>query len=447
MPEKLQNLLNEANRLLQNGDLIRAQQLAETVLQQNCDMPETYVLLTRIAISNKQFEQGKEYIARALTLNAGVAEHHFLLGHIERNLGNNQQAGQHLLKALDLNPTHIGAFYLLSQSRAIANDHPSIKLFANAAKNPDNPSKQRIMLAYALGQVFDQAGQYDEAFSFFQIANDLADTHFDLSGDIALTQRCIAFFSSERIREFIPLGNPSERPVFIIGMPRSGTTLAEQILAAHPQVFGADELDDIPQLVRQLSEAVQQAYPDSLVHLDQEAISALAEVYLAHLFELDENALRITDKMPINFLYLGFINILFPNARIIHCQRDPLDTILSCYFQDFTKRIGFANNLETLARVYRMYRDLMKHWQRTLTLDIHELNYQDVVENSEKTIRDLVAFLDLPWDDQCLRFYTTQRVPETASIWQAQQPIYKGSLQRWRNYEKYLTTVKEILGE
>jgi hypothetical protein len=246
------------------------------------------------------------------------------------------------------------------------------------------------------------------------------------------------------------LGVSSELPVFIVGMPRSGTSLVEQILASHPSVMGAGELRDIGRCAERLKTRLNSTedYPACLVELDQETASELAEQYLERLKSICTDEIRVTDKMPGNFLRLGLVAMLLPGARVIHCRRHPLDVCLSCYFQDFIRRSGlsYAFDLQNLGEYHTQYAKLMEHWRHVLPLRLLEVDYEQLVDEPEKMSRHLVEFCGLPWDPACLEYHKTQRNVWTASSWQVRQPIYTQSVGRWKHYETYLQPLKNALG-
>jgi hypothetical protein len=230
-------------------------------------------------------------------------------------------------------------------------------------------------------------------------------------------------------------------------MPRSGTSLVEQILSTHPGVYGAGELTAIDQFARHLGDATGDAYPQSALHLDQATIDAAARQYLAALQDLAPSAIRVTDKMPGNFLHLGLIQLLFPGARVIHCRRDPLDTCLSCYFQQFNQGQTFSYDLSDLGHHYRQYQRLMRHWQSVISLPMLDVHYEDLVADQEAMSRKMLEFCGLDWTDECMRFYESKRYVATASYDQVRQPIYHKSVGRWRHYERYLGPLKTALGD
>jgi hypothetical protein len=239
----------------------------------------------------------------------------------------------------------------------------------------------------------------------------------------------------------------SERPVFIVGMVRSGTSLVEQILASHPAVYGAGELPDIIQTVLSLHTVLgtEQHYPQCLSKLTQEKTDWLAQQYLGHLASLSPDAARVIDKMPGNFMHLGFIELLFPGARIIHCMRDPLDTCLSAYFQDFSRTHQYSYDLSNLGAFYREYLRVMQHWREVLKLPMLEVRYEELVANQEAVTRRMVEFCGLEWDERCMQFHKAKRYVATASYDQVRQPLYNKSAGRWKHYERFLEPLRKGL--
>jgi hypothetical protein len=219
-------------------------------------------------------------------------------------------------------------------------------------------------------------------------------------------------------------------------MPRSGTSLVEQILSTHPDVYGAGELGDINRLVASLPGGKLGNQDIGKAELDR-----CATDYLEIIDQLDSQAARVVDKMPQNFMNLAYIELFFPNCKIIHCKRDPLDTCLSCYFQCFTAGVSFSFDLEDLGFYYKTYLAMMAHWKQALTLPIHDVIYEDLVANPEKEIRKLLKACDLPWNDKCLEFNKNTRNVLTASYNQVRQPMYKSSIGRWKHYEHHIQTL------
>jgi tetratricopeptide (TPR) repeat protein len=306
-------------------------------------------------------------------------------------------------------------------------------------------------LHFTLGDLRDHLGHYDQAFDHFAAGNALRRTDHDPQNIADETDRIIAFFGAERLAA-LPRAEarpelPSDLPVFIVGTPRSGTSLVEQILSCHPEVQAAGELRDMRRIAEDLGLSFRDSEPgpsDSM--LDGARLAAASGSYLQGLFARAEGAARVTDKMPYNFERLGLISLMFAGARVIHCRRDPLDSCLSCYFQNFTRGNFQTFDLRHLGLYHRQYERLMAHWRATLDLAILDVSYEAHVENPEETCREILDFLELDWDPACLQFHESKRYVKTASRDQVRKPIYQSSVGRWRNYEAHLQPLKDALG-
>jgi tetratricopeptide (TPR) repeat protein len=308
---------------------------------------------------------------------------------------------------------------------------------------------QAESLHFQAGRLLDRLEQWDDAFAHYAAGNGLHAAAFDVDAFGAHVDRIIATFSEEALARLPRARHGSDVPVFIVGMPRSGTTLTEQILAAHPQVHGAGELPTLQRVVELVPAMTGKAapWPECAARLGQGGVDTLAGRYLAEVTALAPEARHITDKMPQNFLSLGLVAVLFPGSRIVHCTRDPLDTCLSCYFQAFTHGHGYAYDLAALGAYYRHYRRLMGHWAAVLGPSMTAVPYEEMVADQEGTSRRLVDFVGLEWDEACLRFFESDRLAHTASYDQVRRPIYKGSVGRWRPYARHLGPLVDALGD
>ncbi len=297
------------------------------------------------------------------------------------------------------------------------------------------------------GRISEAGGDYEAAFGAFQAANHAQPVDFDPEGYRDTVHRLIGFFTPERLRALPGSGCESDRPVFIVGMPRSGTSLVEQILGSHSRVHACGERTDFYQLPRRLSGGpAATRWPECLESTDVAELSRVAFEYLDGDGTDGTSALRSIDKLPANFLNLGLVQLLFPGAHVIHCIRDPMDTGLSCFQQDFqSPGMGFTRDLSCIGLYYQGYRRLMEHWQRVLDLPIHKVAYEDLVSEPEAGARAMLEFLDLEWEDACLRFHESRRVVRTASHLQVRQPVYESSVGRWRRYSRWLGPLKAAL--
>jgi tetratricopeptide (TPR) repeat protein len=305
-------------------------------------------------------------------------------------------------------------------------------------------------LHFTAAELLDRAGSYDEAFAMAVRANaSHQGPSYDPAGQEHWVNLLIQYFTRERIRLLPKATLRSDKPVFIVGVPRAGTSLVEQILASHPAVHGAGELDFVYRLLLlgtlDMLRAEFGAFPGCLDNLTTEQVDGMAHAYLGPFIALKPDAVRITDKMPLNFLHLGLIALFFPEARIIHCRRNPMDTCLSCFLTYFNKGHEFKRSLAHLGHFYRLYERLMAHWKSVIELPMLDVSYEEVVADPEGQSRRMIAFLGLPWDERCLKFHEVKRPCATASVLQVRRPIYNTSVGRWRRYERHLGPLKAAL--
>ena len=304
-------------------------------------------------------------------------------------------------------------------------------------------------LHFALGKLYDKVDRFDEAFKHCKAGNEAMDVPFDTAKFEERIENLMQAYRKDICHNLPEPLVDTSLPIFIVGMPRSGTSLTEQILSSHPDVAGAGELNDINDIVAGLAITLnsEKTYPYCISDMNASTIDSLANTYLDKLKSYSDSARYVTDKMPHNFLNIGFISLLFPRAKIIHCTRDPRDTCLSIYFQSFGWLHPYGTRLEWLGFYYRQYARLMAYWENELGVNIHTINYADTVAEQENTTRRLLEYCDLPWDDACLDFHKAKRVVATASYDQVRQKIYKRSSERWRNYEQHLKPLINALGE
>ncbi len=310
------------------------------------------------------------------------------------------------------------------------------------------PSQQQE-LHFALGKLCDKAGDYDTAFMHYAAGNRLTQMPFTMPAYRAKVERIKQVFSRSDIAEAEVKPDTAPIPIFIVGMPRSGTSLVEQILASHPDAAAGGELEVLPEIERAAAEILgrTEPYPDCLAGVSSAEMARLRESYRAAIAEIGQGARYVTDKLPPNYERLGLIQRLLPEARIIHIQRDPRDTCLSCFFQNFGNTHAYSTSLRMLGEVYGIYRDLMTYWHETLSLPILDIAYESIVAAPEASVRKLLEFCGLSWHDDCLNFHASKRYVNTASYDQVRQPLYDSSVGRWNHYERHLTELLEALSE
>jgi len=390
---------------------------------------------------------GAEALARAELARAPDARGHAALGSLLRDRGELAAARVELEAALAADPGFVLARTTLAHSRRCASrDDPNLRAMEALAAADATHAEERIVLGYAIGKCHDDLGDADRAFAACATANaarHASRPRYDRAADDARLARCAAAFSAERLRALAASGSSSVQPVFVVGVPRSGTTLVDQIIAAHPLARSAGELQSMKGVAAGLAAP---GFPEALLAAPAAARAALAARYLADAERAaGGTALRICDKTPLNFRLLGMIAALFPRARIVHCRRDPLDACLSMYQQGFQGGNEFSNDLDDLAAFYANYQRTMALWREVLPTPLHELRYEELVAAPEDEAQRLIAALGLEWDPRCTHPERAATVVRSASAWQVRQPINTGSVGRWRRYARQLEPLRAAL--
>ncbi|MEG3638332.1 tetratricopeptide repeat-containing sulfotransferase family protein [Magnetococcus sp. PR-3] len=381
---------------------------------------------------------------------------HYNLGNALRAFGDLEGARQVFKMGMQQHPNH--PYFLLGTAQLTKLndvDDPLIQRMEQMVQQSDQPVQKRIDLGYGLGRALDQVQAYDRAFSAYTQANTLRYTTqgcSDLNHYLDVIKRIKVAFQHPS-QALITASCHPVTPIFVMGMFRSGSTLVEQILGSHPQIATTGERSILADLVDEQPKRMGfgAVYPEYWTSMGVQEGAELATTYLHTLREVsdrpaDTAVTHMTDKLLFNYLYLGVIAELFPGARVVHTVRNPLDTCLSIYFQNFTRGQRWMQSLEEIGHYYVAYHNLMNHWRNVLPIKIYDVIYEDVVENPHLEVERLLDYLALPWHEGCLSFHTNKRAVQTASAQQVRQPIYKSSKQRWRNYEAQLSRLKEILG-
>ncbi len=384
-------------------------------------------------------EEAMAHYKQALAINPNYAEALNNLGNIFRAQGHFDEALEHYSRAIAIRPDYAEAHLHRSEIKRFQQGDPALTALETLASSDALPEHKKIFIHFALAKALDDLGDYNRAFEQLRIGNALKRARIDYDEPAVLETfpRIAQVFSREFLAQHRDTGDSSSLPIFIVGMPRSGSTLVEQILAGHPQVQAEGELLHLENIAGSLTAGDPPVpFPGCVPHLDSEALRRLGQEYLSRLPRLSEGKLRIVDKLSGNFLSIGLIRLIVPNARIIHTMRDPVNTCLSCYSRLFTSGLDYTYDLAELGRYYRAYSKLMNHWRSVLPPGVMlEVSYEDVVNDLETQARRMIDFCGLPWDDRCLDFHRTRRPVKTASAVQVRRPLFRGSLQRWRRYE------------
>ncbi len=360
------------------------------------------------------------------------------------------EAESALRRALALEPASVNSLSALARCKRFTPDDPDLALFPAMAANVRRWTRERrVGFFFGWGKAMGDAGRYDDAFVCFEQGNRLRaeERPYDAEAFERFVDEVRDAFPAERIAELQAAGSDDASPIFILGMPRSGTTLTEQILASHSSVHGAGELPALGQAVQACAGDVGEHYGAWLRALDGKQVRAAADAYRAAHPQPTEATPYVTDKMPGNFVHLGLIRLAFPRARIFHCLRDPLDVCLSCYQKDFTEGQEFSFHLESLGRRFRDYARLMAFWRQVFPGQWFDIPYEAVVADPEPWSRAIIQHAGLPWEDACLESHRNERHVLTASVWQVRQPIYRSAVARWRRYESHLGPLREALGD
>ena len=463
---------NLGRALLHVNDLVRA----EHFLRQAAALaPSDAQVRSRLARALSELGKQEEALAetrRSVELEPDSAEIHNDAGVVHSTAGDFDTAREHYRAALALEPGYARAALNLAKSKRFAGerDEDEDRIRAAAEHGAADRATQRD-LHLALGKVHDDRGEWDTAFAHYERANrpftEAAARQVDDS--LALMGRMRSVFDADWFAARPAAAEADPTPVFVVGMPRSGTSLVEQCLAAHPDVHGAGELSAVHRLASQAAAhsgaevdplrtgvasmkaasrtGTEASYPECLRVLPDSRVTALGERYLDHLRALAPGAARVTDKLPGNYLHLGFIATILPGAKIIHCRRDPLDNAVSLYFTDFMVGHEYSNDLHAIGRLIRGMRELMAHWEAVLGSRLLTLDYEALVADPEPFVRRIVAHVGLEWDDACLRPHEVARTVRTASAWQVRQPVYRRSAGRAQVYERFLGPLHDGLGE
>jgi Tfp pilus assembly protein PilF len=378
------------------------------------------------------------------------------LARLHRVAGASAAEAEYQRRLLALDPDHVGALVGLARSAPLGEEmRAHMERLASA---PSRSAAQRYPLHYALFSLADRDRDVDPAAAFAHLAeanrlkaeaNAASGRAYDAAAEEAEVGRLMRVFDADWFARLARLpggaGDPSERPVFVVGMPRSGTTLCEQILVSHSWIGGLGERVDIARIAEELAMGRGGAWPDALAEPDPAQLRMRAASYLHLLDRAAPGALRVIDKTPTNFRYLGVIAALFPKARIVHARRHPMDVCFSCFEQNFTQSYRWSTDLRDLGHYFGLYRRLMAHWQKVLPLPLLDWSYEEVVEDLEPAARRLLAFCGLEFEPGCLLFHETQRPVHTASLDQVRQPLYKSSVGKWRRYEEQLAPLAASL--
>jgi Flp pilus assembly protein TadD len=437
-----QSLVLTAKVQLQRGNLEAAEQAARLAIEDEPDNADALTVLGQVLHESDRYDEAVEVLERALTCAPEHSEALNFAGVALKSVGRLDEARAHILKALELNKEMYGAYGNLNDlvdfSQGVGTELFS-RMQAILDEAPDPEVEPLLALHFAYAKALDDRGEHQKALDHYVIGGRMkrAQLGYNESDTHGFFDAIRAAFPREAFENRGYGGLDDERPVFIVGMPRSGSTLVEQILSSHPDVHGAGEVKHLNRALGQLRDRSPglPKYPQMMAKITPAELDMVATQYQQALAQGAGGAKRITDKLLTNYFYLGLINLLFPKAKVIHTLRDPIDTCLSTFTKLFKDDMPHSYDLAELGRYYGKYCELMDHWQAVLPEGVMTtVRYEDVVADAEKEARRLIAFLGLEWDERCVDFHKSDRPVKTASVAQVRRPIYTTSVQRWRRY-------------
>ncbi len=432
------------------GNYAQAVELISRAIAMAPDQPLYHYNLGNVFRDLGRLEEAVASYRKALAIEPDFAMAHNNLGNVFRDLGRLEEAVASYRETLAIEPDFAMAHRNMATIKKHSKYDDDIKAMEETYARAEISDNQRMYLAFGLGKAFEDLQQYETAFDFFLEGNTIKrrTQGYPIEEQETFFNELREIFDSSLFEKYQSAGCKDETPIFILGMPRSGTTLVEQILASHPHVHGVGEIETLSQVAsNRFTGLTGAALAESIRRCDAIEFERIGIEYIAAIRKYSKKARFVTDKMLSNFQYIGLIKLILPHAKVIHCRRNPQDNCMSifkCFFA--SKNLAYAYDLSELGRYYNRYRDLMKHWHSVLPGFLYSVQYEDMVANQVEQTSGLLEHCDLEWDDACLEFFKSDRPVKTASAEQVRRPIYKDSVQSWKRYEKQLAPLLEILG-
>ena len=401
-------------------------------------------VLTKLA----NYQEGKDAYLKALEFKPNSPRVHLSLGHVYKTMGEIDNSISSYKNTIFQNNLSGEAYWSLANLKTYSFSDNEIRDMEETL-NGDMTDIERSQMHFALGKAYEVMKDYDKSFKNYFKGNKVKKGLIKYSSDDTTqnTKKILEFFNQENIKNLSKSSTNDQDPIFVLGMPRSGSTLVDQIISSHSKVDGTQELPNIIKIAAELNADEQSNYPEVLKELDDMQLSDLGKNYILETAWARDRAPFFIDKMPNNFIHIGLIKTILPNAKIIDTRRDPMDTCFSCFKQFFARGQLFTYSLEDLGNYYSDYIRAMNHWHNIYGKDILTVHYDNVINKTEETIRELIDYCNLPFEQECLEFYKSSRPVKTPSAEQVRQPIYKSGLNYWKNYENHLSPLKKIIDE
>ena len=438
-PNNINVLNNLGLACVELGNNIQAEKYFDKALELKSDFLDSLVNLGNLKMKQNKGEEARDLFVKALKINDQIIPAKMSLAGYYEQLGNFEDAKKMYMEILTVNPNYTMADKSLSLIHKYKKGDEHIKIMEEKLTKDLGENKIR-RLNFALGKAYEDIKDYKKSFKFYEYGNKLykKEANYIIKNEIQTFEKIKSFFIKNKVKS---LNNYGQKIIFILGMPRSGTTLAEQILSSHKNIYGAGELSF-------LREAVEKKLltSDGKINVNPQNLKEAKDYYLENIKIFNNKEEYLIDKAPLNFKWIGFIKLIFPNSKIIHCTRSSMDICWSNYKNTFaSKLMNYSYDFNDLSRFYKLYDDLMKFWHKSSDVNIFNLVYEDLVKNKEVESKKLLKFCELEWDDNCLDFHKNKKPVSTASLAQVRQPLYSSSVEKWKNYSEELKVLKEQL--
>ena len=437
-----------ARALIEIEELDECEEVLREAVRQKPELPHPYSLLGNLYTKQGRFDEAVDVYKDALEKQPNHGPSLAAMGHALKTIGRQEESIDTYRDCITKHPEFGEAYWALANLKTFKFSDDEVATMEQHVVDEKLPDETRVNFNYSLGKAYEDRGDYDQAFARYDEGNRLRRPHenYDPVQTEMVHDQIIETITPEFLAASRGHGCTAPDPIFIVGLPRSGSTLIEQILASHSQVDGTLELPDLPRIIKAINEQRPQGdgYPQALRHYGAE-LAKLGEQYLGWTERHRKGAPRFTDKMPNNFASIGLIAAILPNAKVVNARRHPLDSCMGCYKQLFYKGQSFTYDLVELGEYYLEYQRMMDHWHEIVPHMVLDVQYEDMVADQENQTRRLIEHCDLPWEDGVLRFYETDRAVITASSEQVRQPIYSKSVNSWRRFEAHLEPLIEVL--
>ena len=433
----------------QKEDYIKSIKCLQKATELRPEWPQGWAGLGTVYTRASLHEEGIQAYLKSISLKDNQPRVHLSLGHVYKTIGLQEESIKSYKKTIELDPQNGEAYWSLANLKTYRFTNEEVSEMLEQLKNKDLPDREKVHFQFSLGKSYEDEKKFKRSFDFYLRGNNLnrGRNTYDPKAIEAMVEREIRFFNNEFFKKRETWGARNNDPIFIVGLPRSGSTLIEQILASHSDVEGTMELPNMLNIARKLGNTSREGsnYPEILDSISKSESIELGEQYIKETQRLRSKSPYFIDKMPNNFSHVGLINLILPNSKIIDARRNPMDTCFSCFKQLFARGQAFTYDLQEIGRYYLSYIRLMDHWQKVLPDKVYLVEYEKMISNQEEETKKLLKFCDLSFQENCLKFYENKRAVKTASSEQVRQPIYKRGINYWKNFEESLVDLKVSL--